>query len=420
MRTRSILLLLALALLSASGAQRRSPWQADNGDGTFRNPILFADYSDPDVIRVGDDFYLISSSFECVPGIPVLHSKDLVNWRIIGHAMPRLPERYDQPRHGEGCWAPSLRYHEGKFWVYFGDPDLGVFMTTATDPAGPWEAPVLVKSARGWIDVCPLWDDDGAVYLVHAWARSRAGFNSVLTVNRLSADGRRVIDDGVDVFKEPERHPTIEGPKFYKRNAYYYIFAPAGGVKQGWQVVLRSRSVYGPYEDRIVMRQGNTNINGPHQGGWVETPGGESWFVHFQDRGAYGRITHLQPMIWRDDWPVTASANRCRLRANRTRPARRSSRRRPPTNSTRANSACSGSGRRTRRRPGTHSRRGPGPCVYSLFRRRTAVPTCGACPTCYCRSSQRRNSLQPFAWTAAACAPAIRPASSLWEPTTPT
>jgi len=271
----------------------------------YTNPIIFADYSDPDVIRVGDDYYLVASSFHAVPGLPILHSRDLVSWEIIAYAAPRLPSpRYDTPRHGEGIWAPSIRHHDGAYWIYVGDPDLGVFMTKARDPRGPWEPLTLVKEARGWIDPCPLWDDDGSMYLVHAWAKSRVGFNSVLSVNRLSPDGRRVVDEGAEVFDGYAKHPTIEGPKLYKRNGYYYIFAPAGGVKPGWQTVLRSRNVLGPYEDRIVLAQGTTPINGPHQGAWVETPAGESWFVHFQDRGAYGRIVHLQPMRWKDDWPV--------------------------------------------------------------------------------------------------------------------
>jgi beta-xylosidase len=304
-------LLLMLAAAAGAVLPGKMVWRADNGDGTYRNPVIFADYSDPDAIRVGNDYYLISSSFQCAPGIPVLHSTDLVNWRIIGHVLPRLPsDRYNLPRPGEGCWAPSLRYHAGQFWVYFGDPDLGIYMSKARDPRGPWEPPVLVAAARGWIDPCPLWDDDGSVYLVHAWAKSRAGFNGVLTVNRLSADGRRILDEGVKVFEGGQRQPVIEGPKFYKRHGYYYIFAPAGGVPTGWQTVLRSRNVFGPYEDRIVLHQGNTRINGPHQGAWVETPDSESWFLHFQDHGAYGRIIHLQPMVWHDDWPVIGEDRR--------------------------------------------------------------------------------------------------------------
>lgn len=297
--------LRALLLLLAMGTGGPAPWQPDAGDGTYRNPVLHADYSDPDVVRVGDDFYLVASSFGSVPGLPILHSRDLVNWTLIGHAAARLPSPdFDTPQHGKGLWAPSLRHHGGFFWIYVGDPDRGIYMTRARDPRGPWEPLHLVQAARGWIDPCPLWDDDGQVYLVHAWAKSRAGFNGVLHVRRLSADGRRVLDEGKQVFDGRERHPTIEGPKFYRRNGWYYLFAPAGGVQEGWQAVLRSRSVWGPYEDRIVLDRGTTWINGPHQGAWIDTPLGEDWFVHFQDRDAYGRIVHLQPMAWKDDWPV--------------------------------------------------------------------------------------------------------------------
>ena len=296
----------ALGRFMRSPSPQRAPWEPDLGDGTYRNPVIDADYSDPDVVRVGAEFYLVASSFNVVPGLPILHSRDLVNWTIVGHAAARLPSpRYDEPQHGQGLWAPSLRYHDGKFWVYVGDPDLGIFMTTATNPAGPWAPLALVHEARGWIDPCPLWDDDGQVYLVHAWAKSRAGFNSRLTVRRLTKDGRRLgAAADMTVFDGTVAHPTIEGPKFYKRNGFYYIFAPAGGVANGWQTVLRSTNVLGPYEDRVVLARGKTSINGPHQGGWVEARDGTSWFMHFQDRGVYGRVVHLQPMTWRNDWPV--------------------------------------------------------------------------------------------------------------------
>jgi len=298
-----------LAPFMLARRRQQAPWEPDLGTGFSRNPVIFADYSDPDVVRVGQDFYLVSSSFNSSPGLPILHSRDLVNWTIVGHAAATLPSpRYDEPRHGQGLWAPSLRYHDGRFWVYVGDPDVGIFVTTATNPRGPWEPLSLVSDARGWIDPCPLWDDDGQAYLVHAWAKSRAGFNGRLTVRRLTRDGRHLAD-AVDttVFDGGTTHPTIEGPKFYKRGGFYYIFAPAGGVTDGWQTVLRSRSVLGPYEARIVLARGSTAVNGPHQGGWVDAPDGTSWFVHFQDRGAYGRIVHVQPMVWRDDWPVMGS-----------------------------------------------------------------------------------------------------------------
>ncbi len=282
-----------------------------SGQGFYTNPIIDADYSDPDVIRVGDDFYLTASSFNSVPGLPILHSKDLINWRIIGHALRTQPPRdvFARPQHGNGVWAPAIRFHKNEFYIYYGDPDFGIYLVKARNAAGPWSEPLLVRPAKGWIDPCPFWDDDGNAYLVHAWANSRSGIKSILTINRMSPDGTKLLDEGTMVFDGRVNHPTIEGPKLYKRNGYYYIFAPAGGVATGWQTVLRARNILGPYEDRIVMERGRTEINGPHQGGWVELKSGESWFIHFQDRRAYGRIVHLQPVKWINDWPVIGIDN---------------------------------------------------------------------------------------------------------------
>lgn len=273
--------------------------------GAYRNPVLHADYSDPDVLRDGGDYYMTASSFQCVPGLPVLHSRDLVHWTLIGHALAALPSpHFDDARHGEGVWAPAIRRMYGEYRIYYGDPDRGIFLVSAPDPRGPWSAPHCVQAARGWIDPCPFVDEDGTAYLVHAWAKSRAGFNGVLTLRKLSADGRSVVDSGITLFEGGDLHPTIEGPKVYRKGGFIYIFAPAGGVSRGWQSVLRSRSITGPYEGRVVLRQGNTGVNGPHQGAWVETEEGSSWFLHFQDAGAYGRILHLQPMTWTNGWPV--------------------------------------------------------------------------------------------------------------------
>jgi beta-xylosidase len=290
-------------------SQKHDPskvWVADNKDGTYKNPVLHADYSDPDAIRVGDDYYLTASSFEHIPGLPILHSRDLVNWSIIGYALKRQPpyEHFSVPRHGDGVWAPSIRYHNKEYYIFYPDPDFGIYVVKAKHPAGPWSDPVLVESGKGLIDPCPLWDNDGKVYLVHAFAGSRAGIKSVIVVKQMSSDARKVIDAGVLVYDGHEKDPTIEGPKFYKRNGYYYIFAPAGGVSTGWQLALRSKNVYGPYERKVVMDQGSSTTNGPHQGAWVSTQTGEDWFLHFQDKEAYGRVLHLQPMKWREDWPV--------------------------------------------------------------------------------------------------------------------
>ena len=303
-----ILSLSVCSLFHPAMAQYRSEvWVSDEGNGMYRNPVLHADYSDPDVCAVGEDYFLTASSFNCTPGLPILHSKDLVNWKIVNYALKKVEpvEYYNEPRHGKGVWAPSIRFHEGMYYIYWGDPDFGIFMVKTRDPYGEWDKPVLVKAGKGMIDPCPLWDDDGRVYLAHAWAGSRAKFNSVLTVCEMNKEGTAVISDPVLVFDGNDGvNHTIEGAKFYKRNGFYYLFAPAGGVVSGWQLVMRSKDVYGPYEARIVMAQGKTDINGPHQGGWVDTPAGESWFLHFQDKGAYGRVLHLNPMKWVNDWPV--------------------------------------------------------------------------------------------------------------------
>ncbi|RNC66385.1 glycoside hydrolase 43 family protein [Proteiniphilum sp. X52] len=307
MRNSALVFILCCLAISLYGQQGISKsWVADLGNGTYKNPILYADYSDPDVCRVGDDYYMTASSFNAVPGLPILHSKDMVNWKIIGHAIDRLePDSvFSHPQHGNGVWAPSIRHHNGEFYIYYGDPDYGIYMLKAENPSGPWSDPVLVMAGKGLIDSCPLWDDGGNAYLVYAYAGSRAGIKSVLAIAEMNSEGTRAVSAGRIIYDGHENDPTVEGPKFHKRNGYYYIFAPAGGVATGWQIVLRSKNVFGPYERKVVMAQGNTDINGPHQGAWVDTPMGEDWFYHFQDVGAIGRIVHLQPMVWKNDWPV--------------------------------------------------------------------------------------------------------------------
>jgi len=274
-------------------------WTPDLGNGTYKNPIVFADYSDPDLIRAGDDFYMVASSFNCMPGIPILHSKDLVNWEIVNHVYDRLPlERYDKPVHGEGSWAPSIREHDGKFYVYFCTPHDGLFMAVADHPEGKWELH-MVEQVELWEDPCPIWDEDGNAYLI----RSKVCANE-LYLHKLSKDGKKLLDNGKLIFRDIANQPVIEGPKFLKKDGYYYILSPAGSVPAGWQTVLRSKNIYGPYEFKNVLHQGNTDINGPHQGGLVELKSGEWWFVHFQSRGHFGRIVHLQPVNWIDGWPM--------------------------------------------------------------------------------------------------------------------
>jgi beta-xylosidase len=283
----------------------------------YANPIIYADYSDPDVIRVGEDYYMVASSFHFSPGIPVLHSRDLVHWKIAGHVLDKLTfhpsynmvppytltDSASKPvgkgmRYAGGVWAPSIRHHNGLFYVYWATPDEGIFMSSTTNPAGKWADPVKVLDGAGYEDPCPFWDDDGKAYLVH----SRVGAGPVI-LHAMSQDGKTLFDAGKTIIEDKANLPILEGPKTYKRNGYYYIFAPIGGVETGPQAVMRSRKIEGPYEYKSVLNPGN-GLRGPHQGGYVETPSGQGWFVHFNSTGAFGRIAHMQPVAWKDDWPV--------------------------------------------------------------------------------------------------------------------
>ena len=308
-RVASLTLFSALALGASALPPVSQVWVSDQGNGQYINPVIDADYSDPDVIRVGNDYYMTASSFCDIPGLPILHSNDLVNWTLIGHAIAEMPE-YAQfapdPSHGNAVWAPAIRYHNGEFYIYYGDPDLGIFMTKTKDPAGQWEPLVWVHKAKGIIDTCPFWDEDGKAYIAHGYAGSRATNKSILGMIEMTPDGKSTIGQDRIIYDGHIDNPTIEGAKMYKRDGKYYIFSPSGGVATGWQEVLRADNPWGPYETRNVMEQGKTDINGPHQGGWVDTPDGkEHWFMHFQDKGPYGRVVHLQPMVWNEDgWPV--------------------------------------------------------------------------------------------------------------------
>lgn len=271
----------------------------------YHNPILCADYSDPDIVRVGDDFFMVSSSFNHMPALPILHSTDLVNWTIINHVFKALPlAGFDEYQPGKGVWAPSIRWHNEKLWVFFSTPDEGIFMCQTDDAWGEWSVPHCVHSAKGWIDPCPFWDDNGDAWLVHAFAHSRSGIKHQLQLFAMSPDGTSLQGEGCIIYDGSVDQPTLEGPKVYKRGEWYYIFAPAGSVETGWETVLRAKSMTGPWEAKNVLFQGNTPVNGPHQGGWVALDDGECWFVHFQDAHLYGRVVHLQPMRWEaDGWP---------------------------------------------------------------------------------------------------------------------
>ncbi|MCR4822730.1 MAG: glycoside hydrolase 43 family protein, partial [Treponema sp.] len=274
----------------------------------YTNPVILSDYSDPDVIRVGKFYYMTASSFNYTPGLPLLMSTDLVHWKLVGYAVKNLPfEHFDSPLQSKGIWAPSLRYHEGRFIITVGLPDEGIFVTESEDFTGLWSPLRCVWKGKGFIDPCPFWDSEGKAYIIHAYAKSRIGFKSRLGL--LEANPVTLSCKGEDsfIFFGEESQPTIEGPKVYERKGYVYILAPAGGVKCGWQTALRAKSIKGPFEEKIILSQGNSHINGPHQGGLVDSPDGKFWFLHFQDRGIYGRVTLLQPADWKDDWPLMGS-----------------------------------------------------------------------------------------------------------------
>ena len=288
-------LLLVAAALQPATAQDRLAW-GDQGNGTYINPVLNADYSDPDVIRVGEKYYMTASDFHYM-GMQVLVSSDMVNWRIVSQIFDRLDyPGWNENRHfAGGSWAPAIRWHDGLFYVYFCTPDEGLFMSTAKDARGPWAPLHCVRQVPKWEDPCPFWDDDGQAYL----GRSQHGAGPII-VHKMSADGRQLLDEGVTVYTGP----VAEGTKFLKREGYYYLIIPEGGVGQGWQTVLRSRNIYGPYEKRVVLEKGSTDVNGPHQGALVDTPDGQWWFYHFQESSPRGRVVHLQPARWADGWPL--------------------------------------------------------------------------------------------------------------------
>ena len=292
----------ASALCACAGApeccHETLPCWGDQGNGTYINPILNADFSDPDVTRVGDTYYMVASDFHFM-GMQVLQSKDLVNWEYLTQIYDRLEAPgYDSNEHySHGSWAPTIRYHDGKFYMFVCSPTEGLWMSSAEKAEGPWTKPLLVHEGTGpgWEDPCPFWDEDGNAYL----GRSQLGAGPII-IHRMSPDGTKLLDDGVTVYEGP----VAEGTKIHKWNGKYYFSIPEGGVGPGWQTVLRSDSIYGPFERKVVLETGMTGINGPHQGAIVDTPDGQWWFYHFQQVGARGRVVHLQPMHWEDGWPV--------------------------------------------------------------------------------------------------------------------
>lgn len=289
-------------------------WTADNGDGTYKNPMLWGDWADPDIIRVGDEFYFVSTSMHYVPGCPILKSKDLVNWEHAGYAVDRYNEdpRYDLKggdKYLEGSWAATIRHHNGLFYVGFCTPNWngnkGQFsICVAKDVKGPWKRTIFPEFLY---DPGLFFDDDGKVYVIHGQAKLYA---TELHADALSVKGEnRVIWDGHIPVPEGSTAPKdgkfgMEGSHMYKVNGYYYLTCPAGGT-QGWQMCLRSKNIYGPYESKVIVQdESSYPNNGLHQGGMVQLKDGSWWFIIMQDRGPLGRVPNLEPVVWKDGWPM--------------------------------------------------------------------------------------------------------------------
>ena len=211
----------------------------DQGDGTYENPVFPSDYSDLDCIRVGADYYAISSTFQFSPGMVILHSRDLVNWTIQGHAVSDLTQISPElnwnrmNRYGKGIWAGSIRNHAGRFWIYFGTPDEGYFMTTANEINGPWEPLHALLPEAGWDDCCPFWDDDGQGWLVGS--NFRDGYKTHLW--KLTVDGRDIVRDSDRVIYQSR---GSEANKLYKFNGLYYHFFSE--VQSAGRVIMMQRA----------------------------------------------------------------------------------------------------------------------------------------------------------------------------------
>lgn len=271
----------------------------------YNNPIILSDYSDPDVIKYKGSYYMIASSFNHVPGIPVLKSKNLVDWKIIGYVYNKIPfDRFDGVCHGDGAWAPSLRFHNGVFYCLIPFHNEGIFVASCTDiDKCNWCEPWLLYKGDNFEDPCPIWYDNKC-YIVMGFVYSHSKARAELAIFEATSDLSKRLTDYNIIFDGSDIAPIIEGPKLYRKNGYFYIMAPAGFVKTGWQCCLRSKNIYGPYELKVVLVQGDSIINGPHQGALIDISRNKSAFIHFNDMNEYGRVVNLQPVRWINNWPI--------------------------------------------------------------------------------------------------------------------
>ena len=341
------LLILSLSLSAQQNSHLPGGRWGDQGDGTFRNPILRADYSDPDPLRVGDDYYLVASTFESYPGVTVLHSKDLVNWQTIGAAFTHLdqvsPDYTWQRMHryNGGVYAPTITYHQGRYYIYANLYTDGFYMAWADKPEGPWHEQMLrdregrlLKVPR-WSDPCPLWDDDGKAYLMTSHPRRTHWYSYLF---QMSPDGTQLLDadsaalaQNTDFYEWPKGGTVVspyhssEGNRIFKKDGYYYLqhieFTNLGQGEGTY--IARSRNLYGTHDDGTAGTPGNPgkyemraiehvysrdSMRLPGQGGYVTTPDGRWWWIgQFTRDEPEGRVPYLCPVTWQDGWPVIDS-----------------------------------------------------------------------------------------------------------------
>lgn len=295
MKRINISVLLTLLFISSTNILAQK-LQSDNGDGTYTNPVIASDFPDPDVILVDDTYYMVNTTMFVFPGVTVLKSKDLVNWEYCSNAVLRFDFSpcYDLDgcnRYGHGQWATSLKYHNSRFHILFITLDEGGFYLTADKAEGPWEINHLPK---GFYDPGLFFDDDGKIYVAHGY--------SEIKVTEVDSNLVAISDD-VLVFTGDIRR-GLEGAHVYKINGYYYLYCTYGGL-DGFQAALRSKNIYGPYEQKVVIRDTTHGPNfGIHQGALIQTQTGEWWTMLFVDSGPFGRFPSLQPVTWEDGWPM--------------------------------------------------------------------------------------------------------------------
>lgn len=271
-------------------------FHSDNGNGTYTNPVMAADFPDPDVILVGDTYYMVSTTMFVFPGVTVIKSKDLVNWEYCSNAVPRfdVSKCYDLDscsRYAHGQWATSMKYNNGKFYLLFITLDEGGFLCVSEKAGGPWE---IRKLPKGFYDPGLFFDADGKIYVAHGYSR--------IFITELNPDFSPKTKDSL-VFTGTIRR-GFEGSHVYKINGYYYLYGTYGG-RDGIQAALRSKNIYGPYEERVVIRDTTPGVNfGIHQGALIKTQTGEWWTMLFVDSGPFGRFPSLQPVTWIDGWPM--------------------------------------------------------------------------------------------------------------------